>query len=232
MTKNRFIHNLKGNNSKNNVYVILSAGSGARKKYSVPEGLIKIGNKCLVDHQIAAIRRFDKQCMILLVVGFLSESIIDYVQSSYDEIKIIDNINFEKMTSAGSLKLVMNLITNSNLYVIHGNKYFNSESLYMDSTDEPRIFLSNNSNKSGYNIGVSHQKNIVKQLSYGLDDEWAEMVFIPKSRIKESQLLLRQVKSHEEMYKLINLLVENIDFKIQKNKDAEIINASDVKAKI
>jgi hypothetical protein len=230
MAKNRFIHNLKNTQSKNNSYIILSAGRGTRKRYSAPEGLTRVGSKYLIDHQIASIRKFDKNCLILLVVGFLSEHIIDYVQSTYDSVKIIDNVNFKETTSAGSLKLVMNLITDSNLYVIHGSKYFNSESLYLDNTSDPVVFINGNANKSGYNIGVSHQKSIVKQLCYGLDDEWAEIFFIPESKIKQSKLLLRQVNSHEEMYKLINVLVENIDFRIQKNKDAEVVDASNIKA--
>lgn len=222
MLKNRHVHNLKEDNILNS-YIILSAGCGVRKKYTEPESMIKIGKNRLIDYQIDAIRKFDKNSFIFLVVGFFSDSVIDYVQSRYDSVKIIENVNFEDMTSAGSLKLAINLITDTNLYVLHGNRYFSKEAFCVNDTLSPTIFV-NSVKKNGYNIGVLHQNGIVKRLSYGLKTEWSELFFVPKKYLKEVQKSVRESKSYEDIYKLMNIVVENTVFKVQENKKGKVID--------
>jgi choline kinase len=223
MSKSNYIHNLKEENCHNS-FIILSAGCGVRKRYSTPESLIKIGNNKLIDYQVNAIRKFDKDGSIFLVVGFLSDDVISYVHSKHKSVKIIENVNFKDMTSAGSLKLAVNLITDSNLYVFHGNRFFSKESFCVNDDKSPIVFIHPGNHKQGYNIGVLHQKEDAKHLSYGLKNEWSEMLFIPRERIKEIQKNIRQANSYEDIHKLVNVLIEKTKFKIQEHKKGKIID--------
>jgi choline kinase len=160
---------------------------------------------------------------IILVCGFDSKKIIKYVHSSKicNSIKIIENTNYKSTSSLSSFKLAINAISNCNIFIIHGDRIFNNEAIHINDIDEAFVVIDKN-NKNKESIGIAHQNNILKNMSYGLEDKWAELFYIPSSLFSSIRNYCNILKSNSNIYELINILNDSSIFKISNSTNIKI----------
>lgn len=224
MSKNRFIHNIKSSSSSD-TFIILGAGVGRRMRNYGCKSLLKYKEKKILDHQIDNIKSFSKNADIIFVGGFEIEKVI---KGNHD-CRIIENQLFESTNSVESLRLGINASKISNLFIIHGDIVFTPSALNIPNRN--MAFLAKGCEESidKDKVGISHQEDKVLHLSYGLEDKWSQIVYIPYNHFISVKHQANKTSKKLTTYEFINLLNEDIDFYIYENSKNTIFEIDTIK---
>lgn len=222
MNKKNYLHNIKVSCMES--CIILSAGCGMRRKYTYPESLFPIRDQLLIDHQISSIRRYNKKCQIILVTGFKSKEVIDYVHKKYKDLILIENTNYKKTTSVESLRLAMNIVVKGDVFFTYGNNLFNNYIFNFQDRNGPILIKKNERTKKSYNLGIIEQNGVLTNITYGVEQEWAETMFVPERLCFDFKQALKEIKHHEDMSHLINNFNKKYPIRISSNKKAKTVN--------
>jgi choline kinase len=215
MTIKNCIHKINKNNAK--TVVLLSAGQNKCSGAKVPKCLISYNNKCLIDLQIEIITKKHPKSEIIIVIGFESKKAIDYIQYKYPFVRIIENTNFKTTTSLESLRLAINCAISSDVYIIHGDRAFNSTCIDIKEESDPHVVIIPDSINQN-NVGIIHQNNKLTNMSYGLKTEWGQMLYIPKSLFDDFRKEINACKSYLNIFELVNQINNCFAFKIHGNR--------------
>ena len=108
----RYLTGTKENNS-HNTFILLNAGSGRRTKNYGNKCLIKYQNKRIIDHQIDTIKKtYGQEVDIIVVAGFMALNLLQKL----DNIRIIENVQYETLNIAESMRLGINEIFKGNIF--------------------------------------------------------------------------------------------------------------------
>lgn len=214
MAKNRFTHNISGE-VVGETFILLS--SGYHKCLPLP--LKERNGVITIDHQIGVINKMSKNADIIVVLGYEPNSVMDHINLKHPRVRVVENTRFKETTSLESLRLGMNCSLLSNVYAIHGDILFSRKALKV--CEHPSVPVRRNSPKKNANAGVlMNADGSVKNISYGLPDEWAEMLHIPHKFFNLSKSLLRSSRSNH-LFEFINELTDHTPVM------AHMINAQD-----
>ena len=222
MNKKNHLHHIKASNVES--CILLSAGCGMRRRYAYPEPLFPIGEKVLIDYQIASIKKYNKNCQIILVIGFKSKKVIDHIHENYKDIILVENPNYESTTAVESLRMAMNVVTRGDLFFVYGNNFFNNYIFTFKDKKRPVLVKQNEQTKKSYNLGIIEQNGVLTNISYGADQEWAEVMFIPQCLFYNFREAIKEIKPHEDMSHLINLFNSENPIDISSHKKGKSIN--------
>jgi len=210
----------KKQNTNKLTFIILSAG-GASK--GLPKSLINIDDFKLIDYQTSLIKKSYPSAEILLVCGFDSKRVVKYIHSSSvcSHIRVIDNTNFKTTSSLHSLKLAVNSMCESSIFVIHGDRILNNEAIQINDIDVPFVVIDrNNQNKEC--VGIAYQDDYLRNMSYGLKTKWAGLFYVPQSIFYPIRDCCNTLKSNSNIYELINMINESHQFRTYDNKNIKI----------
>lgn len=204
-------------------YIFLVAGKGTRmspltKNY--PKTLFKLEKDVtIIGHMIDMIRKYDKEAKIVVVTGFMHESIEEYLDS---DIIFIHNPFYAVTNSLASLWFAQKYL-DSETVIINGDVIV-SEELMKDvitkHTDKPIALVDSSIKNDGdYNVEVIDDKVVV--MSKGLSSYYGEFAGIVKVDKNTSLLLKSEIDTmiHNEQYDqwyedaLIQLIFED-DFSL------------------
>lgn len=204
-------------------YIFLVAGKGTRmspltKNY--PKTLFKLEkNVTIIGHMIEMIKRFDAEARIVVVTGFMHNSIEQCLGS---EVIFIHNPFYAVTNSLASLWFAREYLDTESV-IINGDVIV-SEELVKDvitkHTDKPIALVDGSIKNDGdYNAEVIDDRIVV--MSKGLNSYYGEFVGIVKTDKKTSEILKSEVDTmiHNEQYDqwyedaLIQLIFEN-DFEL------------------
>jgi L-glutamine-phosphate cytidylyltransferase len=96
--------------------LILAAGVGSRLRPLtdlIPKCMVRVNNKRIIDFQLDAIRKAEIS-EVIIVTGYMSEILVEYVSSNYTDLKItfINNEKFESTNNMFSFYLAQDLLKN------------------------------------------------------------------------------------------------------------------------
>lgn len=210
----------KKQNTNKLTFIILSAG-GANK--GVPKSLVNIDDFKLIDYQTLLIKKLYPYAEIVLVCGFDSKRVVKYIHSSSvcKHVRVVDNSNFKTTSSLHSLKLAVNSIAESNVFVMHGDRILNNEAIQINDPEFPFVVI-DRYNQRKECVGVAYQDDYLRNMSYGLKSKWAELFYIPQSVFYSLRDYCNSLKSNANIYELINVINESHQFKTYDNKNAKI----------
>lgn len=191
-------------------YILLSAGSGRSMQTKGAKALLSYDGTTVIDHQVKTICKFDKKADIVIVTGVGHDKIVKHVSKKEYDIRLIVNQNYKLTSQTDSLRLAMNAIRKDSVYVIHGDMIFNEASLSPNS-DSSVSLCSNEDKKS---VGVSHDSGQVIQLSYGLQDKWAQILHITKKDFQAARSVINSFKNNKMTFEYVNMLLKNISMSI------------------
>ncbi len=231
--------------SKVSTAVILAAGQGSRLMpltSKIPKAMVKYQNKEIISYQIDNLKELDVD-NIIVVVGYHSKVLINFLQSKYNKIKIILNDNFAKTNSAYSFNCAVNEIK-SDTYIhlncdilfsiellskLINSKYENAicvrKDLFLGDKME-NVSVKNNNLISNMSL---RKRNDTKFKAYGLAKINRKSF---EQNIKYFYNLSEKIRNNENYYGLIrNNLKKNDYHIIRSNKYnlAEINNHDDLK---
>jgi len=163
------------NNQQDIAVAILSAGIGARIKSYEPRSMIRIGGKTLIEHQISTLQQCFESPEIIAVIGCGADKITKRIRGS---VRIVENQIYTETNTSESMRLAFNNSTKNNFLFIHGDLYFNQETLSNLDYSKSFILVDDKNQFSEKEVGVTSNKDIATILSYGLPVKWAQIAYV------------------------------------------------------
>ena len=199
----RSITQVQACNNKQDISIaILSAGIGARIKSYEPRSMIKIGSKTLIEHQINTLEQCFESPEIIAVVGYGADKITKRVRGS---VRIVENQIYQETNTSESMRLAFNNTTKNNFLFIHGDLYFNKDTLSNLDYNKSFILIDDKNQFSDKEVGVTSNKNVATILSYGLPVKWAQIAYITGKEIE----ILKKI-----FHKFDSISKKNLSFEI------------------
>jgi choline kinase len=191
--------------------------------------LVSVRGDCLIDTQIKTIRDNYEESDILIVAGFLSSDVIEYVLSKYSNIRIVENNQYKNTSSLASLKAGINATLENDTFVIHGDRLFDAASLKINNGQSS--ILSHKTIKRNRNIGISFADSSLLNIEYGLPCVWSEMIFIAK---KDYQYFKKMTNfsAKSKIYTIPDLIrrsSDKIKFSTVYDESIEIIQIKEIR---
>lgn len=168
--------------------IIPAAGTGKRMKIYGPKSLTPYNNGTILSNQVKLIRECFNYYEIILVGGYQ----IDKLKSSVDDdIRVINNTNYESTNVLHSISLALNKIKNDRVVVIYGDLIFNKECLYLPFHNESGIVISEGMKDE--EVGCIITNNILQNIFYRLPNKWAQIAYFTDNEL----LQLRQIAQNK-----------------------------------
>lgn len=169
------------NNIADTTIAILSAGIGPRIKSYEPRSLIKIGNKTLLEHQISAISQCFNDPEIITVVGCKADRIIKKMRGG---VRIVENQIYEKTNTSESMRLAFNNSMKNNFLFMHGDLYFNIQTLKNVDYDRSFVIVDTKNMMTEKEVGLTIHNNNATIFSYGLSTKWCQIAYMTGRELK------------------------------------------------
>ena len=163
------------NNARDVSIAILSAGIGDRIKSYEPRSMIKIGGKTLIEHQISVISSCFDDPEIIAVLGYNATRVIKKLNT---HVRVVENQLYQDTNCAESIRLAYHNTIKNNFLFIHGDLYFNIDTLANLDYNKSFIVIDNKSRFNEKEVGVTVNKSGTAEiLSYGLPTKWGQIAF-------------------------------------------------------
>lgn len=195
-------------------YLLLSAGIGRSMKTKGAKSLLPYDGVSVLEHQVKTIRSVDNNADICIVAGFQFDRMLKSALSL--DIKIINNHEYEKTNQAESIKIGLNIIKLSDVFIIHGDVVFNQRAIR--KTRYSHVVKDNSSDKR--KIGICYQNKILKNMSYGLEHKWGQIFYVSKDDFVAVKSIANSIKSNRSTSDIINIIVKHT--KIIVNDDNKV----------
>jgi choline kinase len=200
-------------------YILLSAGIGRSMKTKGNRSLLSYDGVSVLTHQTRTIFRADPNADIYLVLGFQSQKVTKKILD--EDIRIIYNPEYETNNQADSLKLAMNAIRTTDVFVIHGDIIFNERAIKKTK----RSHVVRDTNPSKRKMGMCYGHNLVN-LSYGLENIWGQIAYVSKADFQMLKKILNSVKPNKTTAEILNLMNKEVQFGINSDPDIRIVEIS------
>jgi CTP:phosphocholine cytidylyltransferase-like protein len=199
-------------------YIFLAAAAGRSMQVYGPKVLLPYGRGKLIDSQINVIKRFDKEARIYYVVGFQKKKILEHVFQKRYDCSILVNELYKTSGQSESLRIGLNAAFKQDTYIIHGDIGFNQHALNVNKT--PTVTISNCKNDSG--VGVLHDGERMLNMSFGLDDQWGQIFFLPAEEFMVAKQEINKMRVNRLTYEFVNMLSERMTFSVNKSSRISI----------
>jgi len=192
-------------------FILLCDMPGNRMKSYGSTSLIDIYNKKLIDLQIEAIKSKFKNYEIIICCGFDSESVYKYIRTKYkkENIRLIENQIFNYSNSCESLRLCLNNLINTKIFILDGNLVFKNN--IFDSIDLDKNFIViEKSPSENLEVGVNiNEYDFVEHFSFGAKYIWSEILFLCEDKIIDSlrNLLANMEYKNKFIFEALNDII-------------------------
>lgn len=197
-------------------YIILVAGKGTRLyplTLNYPKSLYRLDRSTTVlKRMVQLIRKFDEKAVIVVVTGFLSETI----EKELEGVTFIHNPFYEVTNSIASLWFAKEYLNSSNVTIINGDIVMEEklvETVVCQYTDIPKVCIDSSIKNNGdYNVEVKGDKILV--MSKELEQYYGEYAGVTKldsassSKLKECITEMINMGMYDQWYE--NALVQMI----------------------
>lgn len=195
------------NNLSDTSIAILSAGVGSRIKSYEPRSLIKIGNKTLLEHQICVISQCFDSPEIITVVGYRADKIAKKMRGS---VRIVENQIHETTNTSESMRLAFNNSIKNNFLFMHGDLYFNPQTLKNIDYSKSFVIVDNKNMMDNKEVGLTIAGGNATIFSYGLKTKWCQIAYITGREIKILKNIFNKFDStHKKMlsFEVLNKMI-------------------------
>lgn len=178
-------------------YIILAAGKGSNLypltlKY--PKASYKLDEKTTVlQRMVRSIRKFDKNAEIVVVVGYLAESI--KADLADENVKFVMNPFYEVTNSISSLWFAREYLERENIAIVHGDVVFSDEIIekyFIVPTEYPYVLVDSSCVRPGCYNAVT-KGNQVLVMSKKLENFTAKYCCMTKLDPVSSRLLKQEI---------------------------------------
>lgn len=154
--------------------IIPAAGMGRRMKSYGPKSLTQIGtsNCTIINNQLKIIKKLFQQYVVILVCGFQSDKIMNYVPQ---DIIIVENERYLTTNVVRSLSIGLRATTGNHVLIVYGDLVFNYYTLNCNFDESCMIV---NKTMSSDEVGCIIQDGCVENISYDLENKWSQIVYL------------------------------------------------------
>lgn len=148
-------------------YIILAAGKGSNLhpltlKYPKTSYKLDEGTTVLL-RQIRGIRKYDKDAEIVVVVGYLADTVKAELEN--DNVKYVSNPFYEVTNSISSVWFARDYLERENVTIIHGDVVFDDyliQNYIIKPTEYPYVFIDSTQHEAGsYNAVLKNDQVLV-----------------------------------------------------------------------
>ena len=193
-------------------YILLSAGSGRAMQTKGAKSLLLHDGLSVIDHQIKTILSVDKKADILVVTGVGHDKIVKHVHNKHYDIRLLFNYNYKLTSQTESLRLALNAARYDSLYIIHGDIIFNEMAISANPAETAVMLDCGKEDKRS--VGVAYNGDNLINMSYGLEDKWAQIAHISKKDYVVAKTVINSFKNNKMTFEYINMLLKYIKFSI------------------
>tara|TARA_R100000008_G_C3578901_1_gene167096 strand:- start:81 stop:806 length:726 start_codon:yes stop_codon:yes gene_type:complete len=209
---------------------ILSAGTGSRIRSHEPRSLIKIGNKTLIEHQVYAVRQCFDSPEIVTVVGCKANKVIKRVRGS---VRIVENQLHDITNASESMRLAFNSSIKNNFLFMHGDLYFNHQTLSTLDYSKSFVVVDNKGMINEKEVGLTVSGGSATIFSYGLPTKWAQIAYVTGKEFKILKNIFNRFDdTHKKMlsFEILNKMISmGATFKCYEPKDMSILEIDRIK---
>jgi choline kinase len=219
----------KSQNDRQITVAILSAGVGSRIKSYEPRSLLKIGNKLLIEHQVNTINQCFEFPEIINVIGCHANKVIKKTRGIA---RVVENQLHDSSNSSESLRLAVNNTLNENILFMHGDLYFNENTLDV-SYDKSFIIVDKTNQIKENEVGATICNNKLSILSYGLPTKWAQIAYFTAREFKILKSIFQKYEYQDKKrlsFEIINMVIDaGGNFECYEPKEMSIIEIDRIK---
>lgn len=160
-------------------FIILSSGIIPRNKNAGAKSLYPVDKHSVVlDVQYSAIRNSFPKAEIVLVIGHMANSVINFKNNNnkYD-VKIVENTMFETSGQLEELRLALNIVNNKKVFIV-GDVIFNSQAIKQVNLNQSSIIFDQKGNFGDDDVGCTFQGMILQNTSHGVPNKWSKIVYL------------------------------------------------------
>ena len=189
-----------------NTYIVLAAGKGRNLQpltLKYPKTSFRLDEETTVlQRMVRSIRRYDKNAEIVVVIGYLSETVKQ--ELAEDNCKFVANPFYEVTNSISSVWFARQYMERENVTIVHGDAVFSEEIIenYLcKETDYPFVLVDSTCVKPGaYNAVIRDRQVLV--MSNKLEKYDAKYCCMTKLDAVSARLLKSEIDSmiHNNMY--------------------------------
>ncbi len=167
--------------------IIPAAGEGIRMKSYGVKALIQLKpHLTILDHQLKLIDKcLNNVVETVLVTGFQANKVMNIAPQNIIK---VENERYTHTNVVRSIGIGLRAITTDHVLIIYGDLVFNKQTLKLPINENTSFMVIDNSNTmSDREIGCTIYKDRIKHLSYGLQDKWAQILFLTGRELKLMQ---------------------------------------------
>lgn len=218
------------NNLADTTVAILSAGVGSRIKSYEPRSLIKIGSKTLLEHQISAVSQCFESPEIITVVGCRADKIIKKMRG---DVRIVENQIHDSTNTSESMRLAFNNSMKNNFLFMHGDLYFNTQTLKNVDYDKSFVIVDNKKMMDDKEVGLTVYNGKATIFSYGLPTKWCQMAYITGRELKILKNIFNKFDTTQKKmlsFEILNKMISmGAVFKCYEPKNMSILEIDRIK---
>jgi len=169
-----------------NTIVINSAGKGSRLGLEKPKSLVKIGDKCIIEHQLMQLSDFED---VRIVVGYCAQEVINVASAIRNDLTFVTNEIYEKTNTAYSLMLGAHG-SNGMVLSLDGDLMVNTRDLlFFANSKSPVLGICTPSTDDPVLCGITNENG--KQFTQSFsrthgEFEWSGLTTVPSSWLKDT----------------------------------------------
>lgn len=184
--------------------IIPAAGCSSRMKGAGCKPLLKLGYKRLIDYQLESINKLFNKKNIIVVSGFESEKVINYLDQ---KVINIENDRFELTNVVKSISIGLKACLSNSVIIIYGDLFFTKQAINHAYRNQSFVVLSKTMKDN--EVGCTINNGILENMFYELPKKWGQIVYFTGKEL----LLLKKIvhkKEYEKSYgyEIINKVID------------------------
>tara|TARA_R100000808_G_scaffold5713_1_gene17229 strand:+ start:57649 stop:58386 length:738 start_codon:yes stop_codon:yes gene_type:complete len=187
--------------------IIPVAGMGHRMKSYGPKCLFPTSkNRTIIERLIGNVKKVFPYSEIIVVVGFEANKIISTLPS---HVRVVENQLYEETNIVESLRLALNNSVHDNILIIHGDLIFNVYTLHGITSDSSCAIVDTKDRFGKNEIGVNIFENKITNFSYGLQNKWAQIIYLTGHELEIfKSLCSERDKNKMYMFEILNMVID------------------------
>jgi choline kinase len=225
---------IPGVGASNLSVIITHAAMGKRMKSYGPKALFTLNDgTTILERQLKIIWEHFPNADIIVIVGFETHKIRNYIQNKYP-IRLVFNPLFEETNVMYSLSLGLHCCITNHIIIMHGDLVFNSLAVKGITDKGSKVPISKSPQIKDDKVGLIYDETTknVTNFSYGLPIRWGQIVYLEE---KELKIFKKLAHNHDTtrnwfLYQALNSIVEQKgQLKIHNPIGMEIGEVSQIK---
>lgn len=210
LPNNRFTYPAKKSGAGKNELlsvIILASSAGHRMRSYGPKCLLKDKyGLTLLEHHAQIYTSLFPNCEIICVVGFEADKVI---KNKPDNVRIVENENFEETNEVADLRLGLNNAMSSNYLIVFGDMYYSPVLINNMKLKDSQLLYTLEDKLLDDDVGITVVDNEATIMSYGhTSKKWARIAYFAE---KDGKNLKTYVNNRENSKKFtfeaINVLL-------------------------